>query len=115
LSRQKFCIRKPGSIISTAVSNLFSAKSARRRGEARSAFDLTVEFAIAQAASAECWKKNGLIANGRGFSTPSRIGSVFLELQNGMKIRMVPVGPTFHRFARSVRDTAPKAGSLRAC
>jgi two-component system chemotaxis sensor kinase CheA len=77
--------------------------------------NLTVEFAIAQGRLRRMLEeKFGLVANGREvLETHEGLESLFLELQElVMKIRMVPVGPTFHRFARSVRDTARKSGKL---
>ena len=77
--------------------------------------NLTVEFAIAQGRQRRILEeKIGLIANGRELlDSHHGLEALFLELQElVMKIRMVPVGPTFHRFARSVRDTARKSGKL---
>jgi len=77
--------------------------------------NLTVEFAIAQGRQRRMLEeKIGLIANGRELlDSHHGLEALFLELQElVMKIRMVPVGPTFHRFARSVRDTARKSGKL---
>jgi len=77
--------------------------------------NLTVEFAIAQGRQRRILEeKLGLVTGGREV-LESHHGreALFLELQElVMKIRMVPVGPTFHRFARSVRDAARKSGKL---
>jgi len=77
--------------------------------------NLTVEFAIAQGRQRRMLEeKFGLVATGREvLESHHGLESLFLELQElVMKIRMVTVGPTFHRFARSVRDTARKSGKL---
>jgi two-component system chemotaxis sensor kinase CheA len=77
--------------------------------------NLTVEFAIAQGRQRRILEETiGLVANGREVLVSQHgLEALFLELQElVMKIRMVPVGPTFHRFARSVRDAARKSGKL---
>jgi two-component system chemotaxis sensor kinase CheA len=77
--------------------------------------NLTVEFAIAQGRQRRILEeKLGLVAGGREvLESHHGLEALFLELQElVMKIRMVPVGPTFHRFARSVRDSARKSGKL---
>jgi two-component system chemotaxis sensor kinase CheA len=77
--------------------------------------NLTVEFAIAQGRQRRILEeKIGLAASGREVLVSQHgLEALFLELQElVMKIRMVPVGPTFHRFARSVRDAARKSGKL---
>jgi two-component system, chemotaxis family, sensor kinase CheA len=77
--------------------------------------NLTVEFAIAQGRQRRILEeKFSLVASGREvLESHHGLEALFLELQElVMKIRMVPVGPTFHRFARSVRDTARKSGKL---
>jgi two-component system chemotaxis sensor kinase CheA len=77
--------------------------------------NLTVEFAIAQGRQRRMLEeKFGLLGEGRELlESHHSLEGLFLELQElVMKIRMVPVGPTFHRFARSVRDTARKSGKL---
>src|SRR5579859_999976 len=77
--------------------------------------NLTVEFAIAQGRQRRMLEeKIGVTAGGReALESQHGLEALFLELQElVMKIRMVPVGPTFHRFARSVRDTARKSGKL---
>jgi two-component system chemotaxis sensor kinase CheA len=77
--------------------------------------NLTVEFAIAQGRQRRILEeKIGLVASGREVLVSQHgLEALFLELQElVMKIRMVPVGPTFHRFARSVRDAARKSGKL---
>jgi len=77
--------------------------------------NLTVEFAIAQGRMRRMLQEK-CSAAGTGhevLETHQGLESLFLELQElVMKIRMVPVGPTFHRFARSVRDMARKNGKL---
>lgn len=77
--------------------------------------NLTVEFAIAQGRMRRMLQEK-CSASGTGhevLETHQGLESLFLELQElVMKIRMVPVGPTFHRFARSVRDMARKNGKL---
>ena len=76
--------------------------------------NLTVEFAIAQGRLRRMLEEKSAAASGRDvLDTHHGLEALFLELQElVMKIRMVPVGPTFHRFARSVRDTARKSGKL---
>ena len=77
--------------------------------------NLTVEFAIAQGRQRRVLEEKLGLATGRREVLESHHGleALFLELQElVMKIRMVPVGPTFHRFARSVRDAARKSGKL---
>src|SRR5437660_3509082 len=77
--------------------------------------NLTVEFAIAQGRQRRILEeKFGLLGEGRELlESHHSLEGLFLELQElVMKIRMVPVGPTFNRFARSVRDTARKSGKL---
>jgi two-component system chemotaxis sensor kinase CheA len=77
--------------------------------------NLTVEFAIAQGRQRRTLEeKFSRAAGGREvLETHQSLEALFLELQElVMKIRMVPVGPTFHRFARSVRDIARKNGKL---
>ena len=77
--------------------------------------NLTVEFAIAQGRQRRILEeKLGLVGSRREvLESHHGLEALFLELQElVMKIRMVPVGPTFHRFARSVRDAARKSGKL---
>jgi two-component system, chemotaxis family, sensor kinase CheA len=77
--------------------------------------NLTVEFAIAQGRQRRMLEeKFGQLSSGREvLESHHGLEALFLELQElVMKIRMVPVGPTFHRFARSIRDTARKNGKL---
>jgi len=77
--------------------------------------NLTVEFAIAQGRMRRMLQeKSSAFAGGREvLDTHANLETLFLELQElVMKIRMVPVGPTFHRFARSVRDMARKSGKI---
>jgi two-component system, chemotaxis family, sensor kinase CheA len=77
--------------------------------------NLTVEFAIAQGRMRRMLQEK-CSTSGTGhevLETHQGLEALFLELQElVMKIRMVPVGPTFHRFARSVRDMARKNGKL---
>ena len=77
--------------------------------------NLTVEFAIAQGRMRRVLEeKSSTTAGGRELlDTHASLESLFLELQElVMKIRMVPVGPMFHRFARSVRDMARNSGKI---
>jgi len=77
--------------------------------------NLTVEFAIAQGRQRRILEEKLGLSGSRREVLESHHGleALFLELQElVMKIRMVPVGPTFHRFARSVRDAARKSGKL---
>ena len=77
--------------------------------------NLTVEFAIGQGRLRRMIEEKYAATAGRSevLETQHGLEALFLDLQElVMKIRMVPVGPTFHRFARSVRDTARKSGKL---
>src|SRR5260221_5807363 len=77
--------------------------------------NLTVEFAIAQGRQRRMLEERfGPVANGREtLESHHGLEALFLELQElVMKIRMVPVVPTFHRLARSVRDPTLKCGKL---
>jgi len=77
--------------------------------------NLTVELAIAQGRMRRMLEeRSSASAGGREvLDTHANLESLFLELQEPvMKIRMVPVGPMFHRFARSVRDMARKSGKI---
>jgi two-component system, chemotaxis family, sensor kinase CheA len=77
--------------------------------------NLTVEFAIAQGRLRRTLeeKYSAAKAGREVLETHHGLEALFLELQElVMKIRMVPVGPTFHRLARSVRDAARKSGKL---
>jgi two-component system, chemotaxis family, sensor kinase CheA len=77
--------------------------------------NLTVEFAIGQGRLRRMIEEK-YMATASGselLETQHGMEALFLDLQElVMKIRMVPVGPTFHRFARSVRDAARKSGKL---
>ena len=77
--------------------------------------NLTVEFAIAQGRMRRMLQQK-CSTSGTGheaLEAHQGLEALFLELQElVMKIRMVPVGPTFHRFSRSVRDMARKNGKL---
>lgn len=77
--------------------------------------NLTVEYAIAQGQQRRILEEKLGPAAGQREILESHHGleALFLELQElVMKIRMVPVGPTFHRFVRGVRDAARKSGKL---
>lgn len=77
--------------------------------------NLTVEFAIAQGRLRRMLEeKYETTAGGRELlDTNHGLDALFLEMQElVMKVRMVPVGPTFHRLARSVRDAARQSGKL---
>lgn len=77
--------------------------------------NLTVEFAIAQGRMRRMLQEKLSVSDGgrEMLDTHGNLESLFLELQElVLKIRMVPVGPTFHRFARSVRDMARKSGKI---
>lgn len=77
--------------------------------------NLTVEFAIAQGRLRRRLEEQySLTGTGREILEAQQgLEALFLEMQDlVMKIRMVPVGPTFHRLARSVRDAARKSGKL---
>lgn len=77
--------------------------------------NLTVEFAIAQGRQRRILEeKLGMAGSKREvLESHHSLESLFLELQElVMKIRMVPVGPMFHRFARNVRDSSRKSGKL---
>ena len=105
----------PEASSSTAVSKSSVQNLRVDVGKLDRMLNLTVEFAIAQGRQRRMLEeKIGLIANGRELlDSHHGLEALFLQLQElVMKIRMVPVGPTFHRFARSVRDTARKSGKL---
>ena len=77
--------------------------------------NLTVEFAIGQGRLRRMIEEKyvSTASGSEVLETQHGLEALFLDLQElVMKIRMVPVGPTFHRFARSVRDTARKSGKL---
>jgi len=77
--------------------------------------NLTVEFAIGQGRLRRMIEEKyvATASGGEVLEAQHGLEALFLDLQElVMKIRMVPVGPTFHRFARSVRDTARKSGKL---
>lgn len=103
----------------TASTNATTAKPAANLrvdlGKLDRMLNLTVEFAIAQGRMRRMLQEKCSVY-GTGHEvreTHQGLESLFLELQElVMKIRMVPVGPTFHRFARSVRDLARKNGKL---
>jgi two-component system chemotaxis sensor kinase CheA len=105
----------PDSSTSTTVSKTAVQNLRVDLGKLDRMLNLTVEFAIAQGRQRRILEeKLGLIAGGREvLESHHGLEALFLELQElVMKIRMVPVGPTFHRFARSVRDAARKSGKL---
>jgi two-component system chemotaxis sensor kinase CheA len=77
--------------------------------------NLTVEFAIAQGRMRRMLhdKCSKAVVGREVLETHQSLESLFLEMQElVMKVRMVPVGPIFHRFARSVRDMARKNGKI---
>jgi len=77
--------------------------------------NLTVEFAIGQGRLRRMIEEKHVAMSGSSelLETQHGLEALFLDLQElVMKIRMVPVGPTFHRFARSIRDTARQSGKL---
>jgi two-component system chemotaxis sensor kinase CheA len=77
--------------------------------------NLTVEFAIGQGRLRRMIEEKHVAMSGGSelLETQHGLEALFLDLQElVMKIRMVPVGPTFHRFARSIRDTARQSGKL---
>lgn len=95
-----------------------SAKAGNLRvdiGKLDRMLNLTVEFAIAQGRMRRMLQERRS-AHGTGHEiveAQQGLDGLFLELQElVMKIRMIPVGPTFQRFARSVRDLARKNGKL---
>ena len=105
----------PEASSSTAVSKSSVQNLRVDVGKLDRMLNLIGEFAIGQGRQRRMLEeKVGLMANGRELlDSHYGLESLFLELQEMvMKIRMVPVGPTFHRFARSVRDTARKSGKL---
>jgi two-component system chemotaxis sensor kinase CheA len=77
--------------------------------------NLTVEFAIGQGRLRRMIEEKYVttVSGSEVLQAQHELEALFLDLQElVMKIRMVPVGPTFHRFARSVRDAARKSGKL---
>src|SRR6266850_1640491 len=101
-------VETPASLLAApAPSEGVSAKAAVQ--------NLTVEFAIGQGRLRRMIEEKHAATVGLSevLETQHGLEALFLDLQElVMKIRMVPVGPTFHRFARSVRDTARKSGKL---
>jgi two-component system, chemotaxis family, sensor kinase CheA len=75
--------------------------------------DLTGEIVIAQGRLRQMIEKLGT-EQGRAILEMHREAErLYLDLQNEvMKIRMVPVGPLFRQFVRSVRDLARSHGKL---
>jgi two-component system chemotaxis sensor kinase CheA len=108
--------------ITAAASTATSAASAKAApnlrvdlGKLDRMLNLTVEFAIAQGRMRRMLQEK-CSTSGAGhevLEAHQGLQALFLELQElVMKIRMVPVGPTFHRFSRIVRDMARKNGKL---
>ena len=105
----------PESAAGTTVSKSATQNLRVDVGKLDRMLNLTVEFAIGQGRQRRMLEETfALVASGREvLESHHGLEALFLELQElVMKIRMVPVGPTFHRFARSVRDTARKSGKL---
>jgi two-component system chemotaxis sensor kinase CheA len=101
--------------VSTGVSKTSGQNLRVDVGKLDRMLNLTVEFAIAQGRLRRTLEEKFLLAaSGREvLETHHGLEALFLELQElVMKIRMVPLGPMFHRFARNVRDTARKSGKL---
>ena len=114
-------VETPASLLAApAPSAGVSAKAAVQNlrvdvGKLDRMLNLTVEFAIGQGRLRRMIEEKYAATAGRSevLETQHGLEALFLDLQElVMKIRMVPVGPTFHRFARSVRDTARKSGKL---
>jgi two-component system, chemotaxis family, sensor kinase CheA len=77
--------------------------------------NLSVEFAIGQGRLKRMLEElQGAEGNGNEvLQAQQGMMALFLEMQELiMKIRMVPVGPTFHSLARNVREAARKSGKL---
>jgi len=103
------------STLSTGVSKATVQNLRVDVGKLDRMLNLTVEFAIAQGRLRRMLEEKYVVtASGREvLETHHGLEALFLELQElVMKIRMVPVGPMFHRFARNVRDSARKSGKL---
>ena len=114
-------VETPASLLTApAPSAEVSAKAAVQNlrvdvGKLDRMLNLTVEFAIGQGRLRRMIEEKHAATAGRSevLETQHGLEALFLDLQElVMKIRMVPVGPTFHRFARSVRDAARKSGKL---
>jgi len=114
-------VETPASLLAApAPSAGVSAKAAVQNlrvdvGKLDRMLNLTVEFAIGQGRLRRMIEEKHAATAGLSevLETQHGLEALFLDLQElVMKIRMAPVGPTFHRFARSVRDTARKSGKL---
>jgi len=101
---------------SAAASGAKSAQSLRvDLGKMDRMLNLTVEFAIAQGRLRRMLqeKYSSYRTGHEVLEVHQGLESLFLQMQElVMKIRMVPVGPIFHRFARSVRDAARAHGKF---
>src|SRR5215831_15311785 len=101
---------------SAAASGAKSAQSLRvDLGKMDRMLNLTVEFAIAQGRLRRMLqeKYSSYRTGHEVLEVHQGLESLFLQMQElVMKIRMVPVGPIFQRFARSVRDAARAHGKF---
>ncbi len=100
----------------TAASGTKSAQSLRvDLGKMDRMLNLTVGFAIAQGRMRRMLQEK-YSTHGTGhevLEVHQGLESLFLQMQElVMKIRMVPVGPIFQRFSRSVRDAARAHGKF---
>ena len=105
----------PGSVGGAGVSKATVQNLRVDLGKLDRMLNLTVEFAIGQGRLRRMMEEKHVATASESevLQTQQELESLFLDLQElVMKIRMVPIGPTFHRFARSVRDTSRKSGKL---
>lgn len=113
-------VESPGSLFPATADGAAVSKATAQNlrvdvGKLDRMLNLTVEFAIAQGRLRRGLEEKyvGTASGSELLETQHGLEALFLDLQElVMKIRMVPMGPTFHRFARSVRDTARKSGKL---
>ncbi len=74
--------------------------------------DLAGEIAIAQGRLRQTLEQSSNEKN-EALEAQDQVERLSLELQeNIMKVRMVPVGPTFHQYIRTVRDVAQDHGKF---
>jgi two-component system chemotaxis sensor kinase CheA len=113
-------VESPASLFPATADGAAAAKATVQNlrvdvGKLDRMLNLTVEFAIGQGRLRRMLEEKnlGTASGSELLETQHGLEALFLDLQElVMKIRMVPVGPIFHRFARSVRDTARKSGKL---
>jgi two-component system, chemotaxis family, sensor kinase CheA len=113
-------VDSPASLFPDAAGGAGASKSTVQNlrvdvGKLDRMLNLTVEFAIGQGRLRRMLEEKQVATSTASeiLQTQNELEALFLDLQElVMKIRMVPVGPTFQLFARSVRDTARKSNKL---